>query len=139
MKEHVKLPPGHQTCEDAPRTYISDYSVQRVDQDKVKGGRGGGGQADLQNKDEDIKRRSFHIQDAHIFQNTHLKVLVVVRIYAETGDETVHHELHVGVLAARPPPEGFGWVEQQSLVGQGSYQVVKKQFSGPDSTGSWRE
>lgn len=68
--------------------------------------------------------------------NIHLKVLVVVRIDAETGDEAVHHELHVGVLAARPPPEGFGRVEQQSLVGQGSHQVVEKQFSGSDSTGS---
>lgn len=48
----------------------------------------------------------------------HLKVLVVVRIDAETGDKTVHHELYISVLAARPPPEGFGWVEQQSLRGQ---------------------
>ena len=51
--------------------------------------------------------------------SVHLKVLVVVRIDAETGDEAVHHELHVSVLAARPPPEGLGRVEQQSLVGQG--------------------
>lgn len=51
----------------------------------------------------------------------HLKVLVVVRIDAETGDEAVHHELHVGVLAASPPPEGFGWVEQQSLMGRGDH------------------
>lgn len=50
---------------------------------------------------------------------THLKVLVVVRIDAEAGDEAVHHELHVGVLAARAPPEWFGGVEQQCLVGQG--------------------
>lgn len=28
-------------CEEALWTYISDYSVQRVDQDKVKGGGGG--------------------------------------------------------------------------------------------------
>lgn len=41
-----------------------------------------------------------------------------MRIDAETGDKAVHHELHVSVLAACPPPEGFGWVEQQSLVGQ---------------------
>lgn len=69
--------------------------------------------------------------------NIHLKVLVVVRIDAETGDEAVHHELHVSVLAARPPPEGFGWVEQQSLVGQGgSLQVIEKHISAPDSTGS---
>lgn len=47
----------------------------------------------------------------------HLKVLVVVRIDAETGDEAVHHELHVCVLAARAPPEGFGGVEEQSLMG----------------------
>lgn len=51
----------------------------------------------------------------------HLKVLVVVRIDAETGDKAIHHELHVGVLAACPPPEGFGWVEQQSLMGQGGH------------------
>lgn len=69
--------------------------------------------------------------------NIHLKVLVVVRIDTETGHEAVHHELHVGVLAARPPPEGFGWVEQQSLVGQGgSLQVMEKHISAPDSTGS---
>lgn len=69
--------------------------------------------------------------------NIHLKVLVVVRIDTETGDEAVHHELHVCVLAARPPPEGFGWVEQQSLVGQGgSLQVMEKHISAPDSTGS---
>lgn len=69
--------------------------------------------------------------------NIHLKVLVVVGIDTETGDEAVHHELHVGVLAARPPPEGFGWVEQQSLVGQGgSLQVMEKHISAPDSTGS---
>lgn len=55
-------------------------------------------------------------QTTHEF---HLKVLVVVRIDAKTGDEAVHHELHVSVLAARPPPEGFGWVEQQRLMGQG--------------------
>lgn len=42
-----------------------------------------------------------------------------MRIDAETGDKAVHHELHVSILAACPPPEGFGWVEQQSLVGQG--------------------
>lgn len=32
----------------AQRTHVIDYSVQRVDQDKVKGGGGGGGQTDLQ-------------------------------------------------------------------------------------------
>lgn len=42
-----------------------------------------------------------------------------MRIDAKTGDKAVHHKLHVSVLAACPPPEGFGWVEQQSLVGQG--------------------
>lgn len=31
-------------------TYVSDYSVQRIDQDEVKGGRGGRGQADLEEK-----------------------------------------------------------------------------------------
>lgn len=48
----------------------------------------------------------------------YLKVLVVVRIEAKTGDEAVHHEFYVGVLAAGPPPEGFRWVEQQCLVGR---------------------
>lgn len=38
----------HQRVEEAPPTHVSDDSVQRVDQDKVKGGGGGGGQADLQ-------------------------------------------------------------------------------------------
>lgn len=47
----------------------------------------------------------------------HLKVLVVVRIDAETGDKAVHHELHVCILAARAPPERFGGVEEQSLMG----------------------
>lgn len=51
-------------------------------------------------------------------------MLVVVRIDAETGDKAVHHKLYVSILAARPPPEGFGWVEQQSLVGQGGPQVT---------------
>lgn len=59
----------------------------------------------------------------------HLKVLVVVRIDAETGDEAVHHELHVGVLAARAPPEGFGGVEEQSLMGT---QGIS------DNQGGWR-
>lgn len=64
--------------------------------------------------------------------NIHLKVLVVVRIDAETGDKAVHHELHVSVLAASPPPERFGWVEQQSLVEQGgSCQVTEKQINRP--------
>lgn len=44
-----------------------------------------------------------------------------MRIDAETGDKAVHHELHISVLASRPPPEGFCWVEQQSLMGQESY------------------
>lgn len=44
-------------------------------------------------------------------------MLVVVRSDAETGDEAVHHELHVCVLAACAPPERFGGVEEQSLVG----------------------
>lgn len=57
--------------------------------------------------------------------SVHLKVLVVVRINAETGDEAVHHELHISVLTARPPPEGFGWIEQQSLMGQGGPQVTQ--------------
>lgn len=48
----------------------------------------------------------------------HLKVLVVVRIDAETGDKAVCHELHVSVLAARPPPERFGRVEQHGLMGK---------------------
>lgn len=48
----------------------------------------------------------------------HLKVLVVVRIDAETGDKAVHHELNVSILTACTPPEGFGRVEQQSLLGQ---------------------
>lgn len=86
-------------CEEALQTYIGDYSVQRVDQDKVKGGGGGRGQTDL-------------------------KVLVVVRIDAETRDKAVHHELHISILTACPPPEGLGWVEQQSLVGQGGPQVT---------------
>lgn len=47
----------------------------------------------------------------------HLKVLVVVGVDAEAGDEAVHHELHVGVLAAHPPPEGLGRIEQQRLGG----------------------
>lgn len=45
----------------------------------------------------------------------HLKVLVVARVDAETRNKAVHHQLHIGVLAPRPSPEGFGWVEQQSL------------------------
>lgn len=60
----------------------------------------------------------------------HLKVLVVVRVDAETGDEAVHHQLHVGVLAARAPPEGFGRVEEQSLMGT---QGVS------DNQGGWEE
>lgn len=63
----------------------------------------------------------------------HLKVLVVVRIDAETGNKAVHHELHISVLAARSPPEWFGWVEQESLVGKGgsmSLQVIQKDISG---------
>lgn len=64
--------------------------------------------------------------------NIHLKVLVVVRIDAETGNKAVHHELHVSVLAASPPPERFGWVEQQSLVERGgSCQVTEKQINRP--------
>lgn len=51
-------------------------------------------------------------------------MLVVVRIDAETGDKAVHHEFHVSILAARTPPEGFGRVEQQSLVEQGGSQVT---------------
>lgn len=47
-----------------------------------------------------------------------------MRIDAETGDEAVHHELHISILAARPPPEGLSWVEEQSLVGQGGTQVT---------------
>lgn len=45
-------------------------------------------------------------------------MLIVVRIDAETGNEAVHHQLHVGALAARPPPKGFGWIEEQGLMGQ---------------------
>lgn len=43
---------------EALKTYIGDYSVQRVYQDKVKGGGGGGGQTDLQNKKETLMRIS---------------------------------------------------------------------------------
>lgn len=53
----------------------------------------------------------------------HLKVLVVVRIDAETGDEAVHHELHVCVLAACAPPERLGGVEEQSLVGTSAFET----------------
>lgn len=71
--------------------------------------------------------------------NIHLKVLVVVRIDAETGNKAVHHELHVSVLAASPPPERFGRVEQQSLVEQGgSCQVTEKQMNRPDAADSQR-
>lgn len=38
------------------QTYVSDYSVQRVDQDKVKGGGRGGGQTDLWDKEETLTR-----------------------------------------------------------------------------------
>ncbi len=46
-------------CEEALQTYIGDYSVQRVDQDKVKGGGGGGGQTDLQDREEALMRNSW--------------------------------------------------------------------------------
>lgn len=45
-------------CEEALQTYIGNYSVQGVDQDKVKGGGGGGGQTDLKDKDETLMRIS---------------------------------------------------------------------------------
>lgn len=68
---------------------------------------------------------------------THLKVLVVVRIDAEAGDEAVHHELHVHVLAARDPPERLGGVKQQRLVGQeGVTFMVRSSFSDPESSSS---
>lgn len=68
----------------------------------------------------------------------HLKVLVVVRIEAETGDEAVHHKLHIGVLAAGPPPEGFGWIEQQRLVGrEGKPWVTHENPSSPLTSDQW--
>lgn len=74
-----------------------------------------------------------------LHMNSHLKVLVVVWIDAETGNKAVHHELHVSILAASPPPERFGWVEQQSLVEQGgSCQVTEKQINHPDAADSQR-
>lgn len=60
-------------------------------------------------------------------------MLVVVRIDAEAGDEAVHHELHVSILAARPPPEGFGWVEQQSLMGHGGRGVTSGHSTSPQN------
>lgn len=52
-----------------------------------------------------------------------LKVLVVVGIDAETGDEAVDHEVHVCVLAPRPSGERLGWVEEQGLTGEGRDKV----------------
>lgn len=69
----------------------------------------------------------------------HLKVLVVVRIEAETGDEAVHHEFHISVLAASSPPEGFGWVEQQRLVGrERKPPVTHDNFNEPLPLPQWR-
>lgn len=63
--------PRSPTCEVALRTYISDYSVQRVDQDKVKGGWGGRGQTDLHNKEEPIDiMHLFHVQEGHFTNYT---------------------------------------------------------------------
>lgn len=55
-------------------------------------------------------------ENEHHFFPVYLKVLVVVRVNAETGHKAIHHELHISILTARSPPEGFGWVEQQSLM-----------------------
>ena len=52
-----------------------------------------------------------------------LKVLVVVGIDAETGDEAVDHEVHICVLASRPSGERLGWVEEQGLTGEGRDKV----------------
>lgn len=88
----------------------------------MKGGWGGRGQTDLQNT-ESVSQLAPHLQDHHTPAGRHLKVLVVVRIDAETGDEAVHHELHVCVLAACAPPERFGGVEEQSLAGTSAFET----------------
>lgn len=86
----------------------------------------GRGQTDLKQKNS---FRADHYVLCINVQKTHLKVLVVVRIEAKTGHKAVHHEFHIGILAAGPPPEGFGWVEQQCLVGmKGKAQVTHGNF-----------
>lgn len=49
-------------------------------------------------------------------REAYLKVLVVVWVNAEAGHKAIHHEVQVCVLAACPPPERLGRVEQQSLI-----------------------
>lgn len=103
--------------------------MQGVDQDKVEGRRGGGGQTNLQckqNKSWEQGKTWRQILPAVRPQTapevgatiSYLKVLVVVRVNTKTWDEAVHHELHISVLTACAPQEGFGWVEQQSLQKQ---------------------
>lgn len=53
---------------------------------------------------------------AELSRLTDLKVVVVVRVDTETGDEAVDHEVHVCILAACPAREGLGGAEEQGLM-----------------------
>lgn len=68
------------------------------------------------------------------FIEFYLKVLVVMRIDAKTGDKAVHHQLHISILAACCPPERLGRIEQQSLVVDRERKDVRSHLSRSWST-----